>query len=287
MIRNNRWRCDHGWDIDLDDGSSNYEIYNNLLLNGGLKLREGFFRKVHNNITVNNSLHPHCWYDMSQDEVTGNIFMGSYQPAGGMPTGKWGKEVDRNFFTTNESDRTRFADNGCDTNSLVGDAQFIDPAKGDYRVKETSAALRLGFKNFPMDQFGVQKPELRKIAKIPALPDLRAAVAATAPAKLRTTAFWLHASVKPLVGEEFSAFGVSRDAGGLQVLALPAGSAAAKAGFRKDDLLITVNGKALKQLGDLDSAMNEAGGNPLEVEFVRNQRRQKVQIAAYPFVACS
>lgn len=25
-IRNNRWRCDHGWDIDLDDGSSNYQI---------------------------------------------------------------------------------------------------------------------------------------------------------------------------------------------------------------------------------------------------------------------
>lgn len=23
VIRNSRWRCDHGWDIDLDDGSSN------------------------------------------------------------------------------------------------------------------------------------------------------------------------------------------------------------------------------------------------------------------------
>jgi hypothetical protein len=35
IIRNNRFRCDHGWDIDLDDGSSNYHIYNNLCLNGG------------------------------------------------------------------------------------------------------------------------------------------------------------------------------------------------------------------------------------------------------------
>jgi hypothetical protein len=24
ILRNNRWRCDHGWDIDLDDGSSEY-----------------------------------------------------------------------------------------------------------------------------------------------------------------------------------------------------------------------------------------------------------------------
>ncbi len=63
IIRNSRWRCDHGWDVDLDDGSSNYEIYNNLFLNGGLKLREGFHRRVWNNITVNNALHPHVWYD--------------------------------------------------------------------------------------------------------------------------------------------------------------------------------------------------------------------------------
>ncbi|MDP4693373.1 MAG: right-handed parallel beta-helix repeat-containing protein, partial [Opitutales bacterium] len=40
-IRDSRWRCDHGWDIDLDDGSTNYDIYNNLMLARGLKLREG------------------------------------------------------------------------------------------------------------------------------------------------------------------------------------------------------------------------------------------------------
>ena len=34
-IRYNRFRCDRGWDIDLDDGSSNYHIYDNLCLNGG------------------------------------------------------------------------------------------------------------------------------------------------------------------------------------------------------------------------------------------------------------
>ena len=41
VLRNNRWRCEHGWDVDLDDGSSHYAIYNNLFLSGGLKLREG------------------------------------------------------------------------------------------------------------------------------------------------------------------------------------------------------------------------------------------------------
>ncbi|MDP9148797.1 MAG: hypothetical protein M3O36_02485, partial [Myxococcota bacterium] len=27
-LSNNRWRCDHGWDVDLDDGSTNYVITN-------------------------------------------------------------------------------------------------------------------------------------------------------------------------------------------------------------------------------------------------------------------
>ena len=73
MIRNNRWRCDHGWDIDLDDGSTNYHIYNNLCLHGGLKNREGFHRMVENNIIVNNGFHPHVWYKHSQDVFRRNI----------------------------------------------------------------------------------------------------------------------------------------------------------------------------------------------------------------------
>ena len=39
IMRYNRWRCDHGWDVDLDGGSTNYHIYGNLCLNGGQKLR--------------------------------------------------------------------------------------------------------------------------------------------------------------------------------------------------------------------------------------------------------
>ncbi len=62
MLRNNRWRCDHGWDIDLDDGASNYELRNNLCLNGGIKNREGFGRVVDNNVITASGFHPHVWY---------------------------------------------------------------------------------------------------------------------------------------------------------------------------------------------------------------------------------
>ena len=80
ILRHNRWRCDHGWDIDLDDGSSNFEIRDNLCLNGGIKLREGFDRVVENNIMVNNSFHPHVWYTDSQDIFRHNIVFTPYRP---------------------------------------------------------------------------------------------------------------------------------------------------------------------------------------------------------------
>jgi len=168
-LRNNRWRCDHGWDIDLDDGSSHYLIYNNLLLNGGLKFREGFQRTATNNIIVGNSLHPHVWFENSGDVFARNIVMGAYRPVA-MKVAKWGAEVDYNLFTTSAADRQEFAAQGCDANSLVGDAQFVNAAAGDFRVKETSPALKLGFVNFPMDQFGVQSPRLKALARTPEIP---------------------------------------------------------------------------------------------------------------------
>jgi membrane-associated protease RseP (regulator of RpoE activity) len=281
VLRNNRWRCDHGWDVDLDDGSSNYEIYNNLFLNGGLKLREGFHRRVWNNITVNNTLHPHVWFADSRDVVTNNIFMGAYRPAGGMPKSKWGSEIDRNLFTTSEADRTRFAANGCDAHSLVGDALFVDPAQGDYRVREGSPALELGFVNFPMDQFGVRKPELKAIARTPELPTLKPAQARQAAPSARVPDIWLGASIRAIEGEEFSAFGVSRERGGVHLTKVPPSSLAAKAGLREGDLIQGVNGQPVKSGASLFSAVNAAAGAPVKLTLVRSQTPQTMTVAEY------
>ena len=172
-LRNSRWRCDHGWDIDLDDGSSNFIITDNLLLHGGLKLRDGFYREASNNVIVNDSLHPHVWYPNSEDVFEHNIVFGAYQPAGGMPMTRWGRAIGRNLFTSSEADRQRFASVGCDLNSVVADPLFVNAAAGDFRVRPGSPALAVGFRNFPMDQFGVQRPELRALARTPAIPAVR------------------------------------------------------------------------------------------------------------------
>ncbi|UXP32641.1 right-handed parallel beta-helix repeat-containing protein [Reichenbachiella agarivorans] len=166
VIRNNRFRCDHGWDIDLDDGSTNYHIYNNLCLNGGIKLREGFDRVVENNIMINNGFHPHVWFANSKDIFRNNITMKSHQDVG---MRGWGQQVDHNLFT-NEDALQLSLTKGVDSASVFGDPLFLDPTQLNFEVGDDSPALKVGFQNFPMDAFGVQIPALKALAKTPEVP---------------------------------------------------------------------------------------------------------------------
>lgn len=274
-LRHNRWRCDHGWDVDLDDGSSNYLIENNLLLNNGLKMREGYKRIARNNVIVNNSLHPHCWLDNSGDVFTANIVFASYKPAV-MHGGKWGETVDRNLFVRGEADRLKFAKNGCDANSLSGDPKFIDPAKGDFRVKDGSPALKLGFKNFPMDGFGVTSPKLKARAKQPVIPR----VSVNAGAGAQVTATWRGIRLHDISGEEFSAFGVTQDSGGIALDDPQFGSQALKDGFKSGDLIQSVAGKPVKNLAELEAAIRALPtGDRTEFGIIRNQAPAKVTVS--------
>ena len=163
IIRNNRFRCDHGWDIDLDDGSSNYMIYNNLCLNGGLKLREGFNRTVENNILINNGFHPHVSFRNSNDIFRKNIVMAAHAD---ILLQAWGREVDYNLFSDEEA-LMKSRQKKVDLHSIYGDPMFTDEQGGNFSVKPGSPATTIGFVNFPMDLFGIQKPGLKDIAKTP------------------------------------------------------------------------------------------------------------------------
>ncbi|MDF7809486.1 PDZ domain-containing protein [Pontiellaceae bacterium B12219] len=285
-IRDSRWRCDHGWDIDLDDGSSNYDIYNNLMLARGLKLREGFRRRVWNNITVNNGLHPHVWYNNSEDEVFSNIFMA---PAKGarMPkdTAK-GKRVDENlYFNVSEKNMKKYSKYGWEVNSIVGDPLFVDPANGDFRVKEGSPAFKIGFKNFPMDQFGVKKPSLKAIAKTPVIPVLNGSGGGQASAAAKPmVSVWLGASLHSLEGEEFSAFGTQQEDGGVALTSVPAGSPAAKAGLKEGDLIQGVNGIKVSDIDQLFKALSSSRSATLTLKVVRNQQTAELPVKRVSFV---
>jgi S1-C subfamily serine protease len=122
----------------------------------------------------------------------------------------------------------------------VADAQFVDPSRGDFRVREGSPALALGFVNFPMDRFGVQKPELKALARAPVLPGQKPVTATGA--RDITPRSWLGASVRNVADMgEMSALGLPGITGVL-VLEVPAGSAPASGGLQKGDVILSVNG---------------------------------------------
>lgn len=279
VIRNSRWRCDHGWDIDLDDGSSNYEIYNNLMLAGGLKFREGFGRKAYNNVIVNNGLHPHVWYNNSDSSFERNIAMGRHRNV--RCAKGWQEKIDRNAYDSTELLKKNQKMGG-DGSSVAGDLKFIDPANGDFRVQQDSPALKIGFVNFPMDKFGVKKPSLRAIAKTPVIPKLKTPMQASADGAQsgspKGQEYWLGATIHSLVGEEYSAFGVSKEDLGVQFVAVPKGSVAEKVGIQKDDVIQRVGDSKVRNSKELFVAWHKARSKAFEVSLVRNQKPLTVNL---------
>jgi hypothetical protein len=158
-----------GWHtIDLDDGSSYYTIYNNLMMEAGLKLREGFRRKAYNNITIIGRQGFHAWYTGSCDSISHNIVVPSpdFTTNGNRNVYDWqvmpnlsGSKcfIDSNLFWNNSGggvDYSPTKNQGMDQHSIVADPKFINATTGDYRVADGSPALKIGFVNFPMDSFG-------------------------------------------------------------------------------------------------------------------------------------
>lgn len=270
IIRNNRFRCDHGWDIDLDDGSSNYHIYNNVCLNGGLKLREGFYRKVENNIMVNNSFHPHVWFKNSGDEFRHNIVMKKYYP---IQIKDWGPAIDQNLFP----DSTALAlarKNGTDTQSTIGNPLFVNASTGDYTVASTSPAFQIGFQNFPMNEFGVQKPTLKKVALQPPIPTLLNAQIFSGKT---TTVSFLGGTLKNVEGlGDRSAYGLP-DETGIIVLSTGNNSLLAKSGLMEKDVIRMADGKAVKNIRELMDTYQEINWHgKINLEVIRNQQLIKL-----------
>ncbi|MCX6872982.1 MAG: right-handed parallel beta-helix repeat-containing protein [Verrucomicrobia bacterium] len=279
ILRNSRWQCNHGWDIDLDDGSSNYLIENNLLLNGGLKWREGFYRTGRNNVILNSSLHPHVWFPDSGDVFEKNIVSDAYQPAvmsDSLTT--WGERLDYNLFPTEEM-RTAYAAKGCDAHSFSGSPSFIAPSIGNYQVAAGSPALTLGFVNFPMNQFGVTTRPFTVNSKsitvrIPSL------INSAPPVRSSGVFRWLGSQVKSVTTiEEASAFGTNPVAGGVFFKGAYLGSAAAATGLLETDLIVSINGTEVATVEEMVTALFAATGD-VTFGIVRSQAPLDIVVPA-------
>lgn len=281
VLRYNRWRCDHGWDVDLDDGSSFYRIYCNLLLNGGLKMREGYDRVATNNIILNNSLHPHVWVRNSDDVFKHNIVFTAYQPAvmnsALGESDRWGKELDYNLFATGQAAMRKFAAHGADAHSVSADPLFVNPGQGDFRVRPESPAFKIGFRNFDMTDFGVKNEKLKKLARTPDIPEIVLQIQDEVSAEYT----WLGAVLKEVKGEELSAYGAKFSQASMALDRVPAESEAYKLGLRSGDLLLSLGGKEISTAASFKQLLEEYAGKSGELLVMRNQKEMVVKLAAF------
>ena len=186
VLRNNRvgnYRSSvsaGNWTIDLDDGSSLFEIYDNLMIGSTLKLRDGYFRTVTNNIMVSAvPIGIHVWpNDQSEDIFERNITVvagaieGRNRPTtavlgpirmpkeikdwGTFDHNLWWNVNNSEFMANKQVKSLKQWQKFQGKDSVFADPMFVDPVNRNYQVKPESPALKLGFKNFPMDQFGHQ-----------------------------------------------------------------------------------------------------------------------------------
>lgn len=273
FIHDNRFRADNGWDIDLDDGSSNYEIYNNLCLSGGIKLREGFYRKVYNNIVINNGFHPHVWFKNSKDIFRNNFVMAKHEPIG---MDYWGKRVDHNIFT-NKTALLASQRKGTDSNSVwIDEPSFKNPKKGNFSFCAGSPVLDEGFQNIDFSQVGVTSPRLKKLIDSPKIPKL----SLTPEGRHKNTlSNWHKAEIKNIetLGEQ-SAAGLNEPKGVL-ILDIKDGSPLEKAGFQKKDVILEYSGDEIADIPSLKKAESKTPKNK-KIQFIiwRDQHKKTIEI---------
>jgi S1-C subfamily serine protease len=141
-------------------------------------------------------------------------------------------------------------------------------------VQDDSPALKLGYKNFAMDHFGVTSPRLRAEARTPQMPGLKV-ISVKGEEKV---ARWQGAKVKSVttLGEVSAAGLPSQD--GVILLEVPVGSAAGKAGLKPVEVIVGCNGKPVRNLADLNRLTDLGRGKPLKLEIYRGQKPQTVEI---------
>jgi hypothetical protein len=276
-IRNNRMQCDHGWDIDLDDGSTNYKIYNNVCLSGGLKTREGYHRIVTNNVILGkgytcNVPYPKPTYDIFER----NILWGSPIYRSSNPL-LWGGTRNFNFAHNPDSKKVVPAygaqqQTQDDAASLYGDVLFttFQDGHGDFTVSDKSEAVKLGFKNFTMTGFGVISSELKNLAKKPRI---------EAPKEIASNIF-VKTKLKRLLGAKFktlqteaelSATGMF-DTYGVLLVSVPKNSKLAKMGFKVDDVVIELNSEKIVDEKSFVRTMNRLKTEEHNVKVWRHQK---------------
>lgn len=286
-IRLNRFEHDggHSWGIDLDDGSSNYRVYKNLCIGMGVKLREGFYRRVENNIIINGFGGFHIWFPDCEDVIQHNIFVSDkpYQFIRANPS--HAKTIDHNLFYHDGSmpvitgvgepmSLTEWQAKGFDQNSILANPKFTAPDQGDYQLQIDSPAFDVGFERFPLDEFGVTKPQfIALVNQARTNINLSSHHDEIENVRHHDSMEWLGATVKNLVGkDEMSAAGMTKETG-IMVVSVPNHSQAKQIGIQEGDVLIGWNDQAIDTVSDLKQLIQDNKKYPVRLSVMNSVER--------------
>jgi hypothetical protein len=156
-----------GWGIYFDEGSTNIVAEYNIVYrttHGGFHQHYGKENIVRNNIFAygrdqqiqRSRPEPHRSFVFEGNIIywkEGNLFGGNLSD--------FNFSFDRNIYWREGGGEIRFAGlsleqwrgKGMDVNSLIADPMFVDPERGDFRIRKGSPAIALGFK--PIDTRGI------------------------------------------------------------------------------------------------------------------------------------
>lgn len=288
VIEQNRIWHSSEWAIDLDDGSSNYIIRNNVLLNSGIKIRDGFERTATNNMIINGSIYEQVAFEDNSDAVTKNVILA------GVPYNNHGEAASdprimkmdyskNTFWNDGGSISIARSDNGSkqtlaqwqakngDLDAILADPQIVagspwrDPNLLDYTLAKDSPALKQGYQNIPMNNFGRPGNTERPPATV---------MDSTAATLTRESVAepWAGTSLTGITTSAMASV-VGRPIGQGQVLGvLLAGSIAATAGLQETDVIVAINGAPVTDKNSFWRVWNVlAAGSNVTLDLSRKQ----------------
>ncbi|MCP5537639.1 MAG: right-handed parallel beta-helix repeat-containing protein [Akkermansiaceae bacterium] len=168
-----------GWGLYTDEGSTGIKMENNLVYNtkcGGFHQHYGKENIIRNNIFADGTLYQvqatrpesHLSFEFSRNIISfyqGTLYAGQFM--------KIKNRINHNLIWC--ADPKKITDpkgrmfggaswatwrkSGRDTESVIGDPQFVDATRGDFTPLNTSLLKKIGFKPFDFRQAGVKKDD--------------------------------------------------------------------------------------------------------------------------------
>lgn len=265
VIRHNRIHALHAFGIDLDDGSTNYEIYNNLCLGAGIKTREGYDRLVYNNILIGCPFEVHVSYAMNNDVFANNLVYNSKPFNFILPNEGNTTSIVNNFYW---NDGEPFAElPEMDENSVAADPMFPFTSANDYTVGEDSELLKKGFVNFLMSDanFGrADKPNPPPFVYVSAKGDGH-------------TLEYGGVLLSDINGDGMQSAAGLPDKCGVMLLRVPFDADFSAYGMRMSDVIRSLNENAVENTEDFVKVFGKIpAGNEVRAEIYRNQRKTEI-----------